>query len=75
MNGGDPPARFEIGVFLGEPLALSAKYWLNNRIAIGAGADGLSLRMVSLTSLAISFCTPTIFHWMSVIFQPISVPV
>ncbi|MBN1603760.1 MAG: hypothetical protein JW915_19265 [Chitinispirillaceae bacterium] len=38
MNGGDPPARFEIGVLIGEPMALSAKYWLSNRIAIGAGA-------------------------------------
>lgn len=38
MDGSDPPARFEIGVLIGEPMAISAKYWLNNRVAIDAGA-------------------------------------
>lgn len=37
FDGSDPPARFEIGVLIGEPMAISAKYWLNKLVGIDAG--------------------------------------
>jgi hypothetical protein len=37
MNGGEAPATIEAGVLIGEPMAISGKYWLNNRVGIDAG--------------------------------------
>jgi hypothetical protein len=37
FDGSEPPARLEAGVLIGEPMAISAKYWLNKLIGIDAG--------------------------------------
>lgn len=36
-NGGDAPASLEIGVVIGEPSGLSAKYWVSKRNAFDLG--------------------------------------
>ncbi|HEX2957604.1 MAG TPA: hypothetical protein VHO70_12290 [Chitinispirillaceae bacterium] len=36
-DGSAPPARLELGVLIGEPMAISGKYWLSKLIGIDAG--------------------------------------
>ncbi len=35
-DGSERPASLELGVLIGEPMAISGKYWLNRRVAIDA---------------------------------------
>jgi hypothetical protein len=36
-DGSAPPATLELGVFIGQPMAISGKYWLSKLFAIDAG--------------------------------------
>lgn len=36
-DGSAPPATLELGVLIGQPMAISGKYWLNKLVAVDAG--------------------------------------